>query len=976
MKQIYVILLFLFGMTTVMHAQKSYNDTVRIVQGRVLDFVTNEPIPDSIETKIELLTKDSVFVKKGVMSKSTVNFYRPESFFICEINKPGEYILRISNPLYQTAYVPLKIKWYKRERTIQIPVVPLKRRLLMSDNVMLDAVQVKATKVKFYFDKDTLVYNAAAFITQSGFSLNDILEKMPGVEIKDNGEIRVNGRAVSALLLNGKDFFNRDRKTLLENLPAFMVKDVKVYDKTKDSLSLFKREREFEGYVMDVKLKREYSNSAVGNLDFGYGTDNRYYAKAVGLKFNAVHRLSGFIGMNNVNASEIPLFGQDTYTFVNHNGDYTIDLGGLSYNFDNPRGLFSTQGDLKVSYWDGHNATRTSRQQFFDDGDVFSRLSHSDNDYTFRAETSHKFDLFSNTPYDIELKPSFKYETIHGNSIDHSASFSTDVDGLWGEAWLDSLVSDEASNIFNLYGINRNRTVQKQNAHALNVKVEAQKDIKIPHTHDKLDLSASLNFNENIDRSYLLRYIQYQNQAGNNVQNQYAKNSTYNRDALFHAGYNYVLNDYTNLSLKYSFAYLSIDNNNPIYSLHKLAGWDYANGNNFGLLPSQTQMLNVLDGNSQSYNQKNRDQEVSLGYSYSRDVDGKWTQLSVGMPLKIQNRKMDFSRVQYDTLVRQNMTAPDLTVQFSYQNRNFMTQRNMSFSLSYNMDHQMPSLYNLVDITNDRNPLYVTHGNSRLKNVTNHNVSGDWFWQTTKGYVQHANISYTQTLNQIANALVYDKQTGISHVTPCNVNGNKFINLTINNAIYKTRNRGHSLDNELKLGWRRSVDYTTTSVDVTAERSIVRNYSITDNLTYRFRSNDTKVNLMVQGVFFYNHAKGSLPGFVNQNYYVFGWNSELKWELPKDFRFSTELNGLFRRGFVYSDMNDNDMVWNATLTKAFSDRFSLKLTGYDLLGRRKLVTRVVNAQGNEEVYTNAMRRYVMLHFVFRLLPKGTVNMLK
>ena len=109
---------------------------------------------------------------------------------------------------------------------------------------------------------------------------------MPGLTINNDGEILSNGRKVETLLLNGKDFFNNDRKTLLENLPAFMVKQVKVYEKEKDTTSLFERERELKGLVMDIRLKPDYHSNFLSSIDAAAGTDKRYYGRALGLKIN------------------------------------------------------------------------------------------------------------------------------------------------------------------------------------------------------------------------------------------------------------------------------------------------------------------------------------------------------------------------------------------------------------------------------------------------------------------------------------------------------------------------------------------------------------------------------------------------------------------------------------------------------------------------------------------------------------------
>ena len=92
------------------------------------------------------------------------------------------------------------------------------------NEVELGEVVVKATKLKFYMNGDTLVYNADAFNLAEGSMLNELVKKLPGVTMEKGGVINVNGKPIDTMLLNGKDFFNSDRELLLENMPAYMVK--------------------------------------------------------------------------------------------------------------------------------------------------------------------------------------------------------------------------------------------------------------------------------------------------------------------------------------------------------------------------------------------------------------------------------------------------------------------------------------------------------------------------------------------------------------------------------------------------------------------------------------------------------------------------------------------------------------------------------------------------------------------------------
>lgn len=960
MRKLLYITFFLF-LVQIGSAQEQSES--RELNGRIVDFVTNDPMPDS--TNVSLLSKDSILVVEG----SVYNWFdgiKKVTNFSVSVAKPGDYILRVTNPHYYTEYKPVSVKFYKRENSINVGVVPMRMNRVHKEYELGELV-VKGTLLKFYFSKDTLVYNAEAFLTQKGFLLNDILKKMPGLEIHDNGDIYSNGRKVDALLLNGKDFFNRDRKTLLENMPAYVVKQIKIYDKTRDTLSLIKREREFQGFVMDVKLKAEHSSSSIANVDVGYGTNRRYYAKAVGLKFSSVHRVSIYGFANNLNRTEMPNGNGDSYGMTNSNGEYIIDRAGLSYNFDNPRGLFSTEGDLSVSYIDGFSEIKNIRQNFFNSGDVFSRSYNITNQYNFSVSTSHKLNFLGNTPFDFTVRPSLKYSSVRRNSSVNNASFNTDVDGIWADAWVDSLMSYEPTDVMKVYGINHDVMKQKNNGDTFELQMDVEKCWDIPHTEDELHLSGSFVFSSDKNKEYKQRNIDYLKTSTNQFLNEYVENSTITREWKGNAVYVLELNNNHFFNLGYHYKYLSLDNTNPIYSLHKLAGWDHLNGNEIGLLPSERQMLNVLDKNSHTYWQRDNEHVVNL--KYNMDIQpGQYEKInfSIDVPMNIFRRKMNYLRADCDTLVARNMIVPNINMNFSFDYSNYEKQNAFFFGVEYSLTHEMPSLYNLLNITNDNNPLYVTHGNSNLKNMLRHYFFTQFFYQTSKRNVHRLNFTFDKNDHQVSVAQMYHKETGITHATPINVNGNYSYDVKFVNNIYIDRTRRVQFTNTIQYNGNRSVDQIMSDDEGVTDMSTVRNRQVNEIFGLSFTSKNTKYIIKSQSFFQYNRATGDRANFVTQYYYNYGVTINSHFEMPWNLRLDTDWTLLARRGLTYSELNTTDYLWNASLTKAVSEKISFRFEAYDILRQRKLVVRRVNAQCSEEVFYNAMRSYMMFHCIIRL----------
>ena len=146
---------------------------------------------------------------------------------------------------------------------VKVPTIKLRKERELA----LNEVKVTATKVKMYYKGDTLVYDADAFKLPDGSMLDALIRQLPGVTLNDAGEIFVNGRKVDELLLGSRTFFRGNNKVLMENLPYYTVKDLKVYEKQTDKSEALGYDVEPRRYVMDVNLRPEYSQGYIANVE-------------------------------------------------------------------------------------------------------------------------------------------------------------------------------------------------------------------------------------------------------------------------------------------------------------------------------------------------------------------------------------------------------------------------------------------------------------------------------------------------------------------------------------------------------------------------------------------------------------------------------------------------------------------------------------------------------------------------------------
>ena len=251
----------------------------RAISGQVLDYITHRRIQG---VTVELLRTDSTVIKTrktGGFSQSgdKITYF---SYWNFDVAGNGTYLMRFTYDGYQTQYLKFKAVFGRREYTINAPDVYLKREEVRQ----LREVVVTATKVKFYNKGDTLVYNADAFQLSEGSMLDALIRQMPGAELKSDGRIYVNGKFVESLLMNGKDFFKGNNQIMLDNLPTYMVNNVKVYEKQSKTSEFLGHDVDKKSLVIDVNLKKQYSISWMGNMELGSGLQNRYLARLFAMR--------------------------------------------------------------------------------------------------------------------------------------------------------------------------------------------------------------------------------------------------------------------------------------------------------------------------------------------------------------------------------------------------------------------------------------------------------------------------------------------------------------------------------------------------------------------------------------------------------------------------------------------------------------------------------------------------------------------
>ncbi len=341
--------------------QRSRKGEVRI-GGNVEDSFTKVGLP----AFVTLFDRDST-----VIDTATCKVYRGNSWFMLYIPKvSGEYTLHVKCDGYYDAVAKESFDFSVPQKGYGFPVVKLKRLPTAEDSlrsVGLEDVVVRGTRLQVAYRGDTIVYDASAFNIPEGAMLDALVRQLPGAELKSNGDVYVNGKKLDYITLNGNEFFKGNNKVILENLPYFVVKELKVYHKDPPMALVKPMTEEEKDYVLDVVMKREYAVGSIANMEAGIGTDNRWKAKAFALRYDEKSRLSVFGNMNNTNEDRTPGTDGDWSPAKQTRGLLTTKQAGMNLNYNNRNKTFYLDNTALLE-WSDHDVTSRQRSETFATG--------------------------------------------------------------------------------------------------------------------------------------------------------------------------------------------------------------------------------------------------------------------------------------------------------------------------------------------------------------------------------------------------------------------------------------------------------------------------------------------------------------------------------------------------------------------------------------------------------------------------------
>ncbi len=950
---------------------------------------------DLIGATVELLDADST-VMQQVVAKQHHNAegyeWETSEFGFTVPALPAKYIFRISFVGHHTAYVDYTVERIGR-REHQRTLPPF---YLAPQTTMLQEVKVTASKVKFYYKGDTLIYNADAFILAEGSMLDALIGQLPGVELKRDGRIFHHGKFVDDLLLNGKQFFSHDRKLLLENLPAYTVKDIAIYNKqTPENEFLGRIDEHSQHYVIDVRLKKEYMIGWIANAEVGGGTNDRYLARLFAMRHTDFSRLAVIANANNLDDDNRP--GEsDSWQRGKTNDLRRTERADIDFNVSDRQRHWEIYSNASVAHSTTHSETNTTRQNFLPTGDTY--------DHSFEDKRNEDLRLSSWMTFVRNTKqvrwtfdPKVTYHRFDHTADYASATFNAPIASI-SRHLLDELYSPTAQRI-NLRDTLVNRILREGsgNGHDWNGRLNLGAVVKIPHSNESLRLGATVSYDDRDEQLFRRQTVNVgAAPEPTNYQHQYYDNHPdRNLTASARVGYNIPLGPgWRQLYTTYEFTHNRHHRQSSLYLLDRLINEEcrmkyevsacanssqpnnpsssilHPSLNRIPQLPSVSEYEQTMDANN-SFDSRDTESRhnlyINLGYKFNKASYGQiWTLLDGNISFSQQN--LDYQRGSIDTTLHRNafeMYMQDMTV--------YDIKGGHQFSVGVSFRVKQPSLEHRINLRDDTDPMNIRLGNTHLRSAVTPNIQLMFYYN--KKRTHHSwEWDHDRTYNTIAMGYVYDTETGVRTYRPENVDGNW--NMNANYTLHHDLDTAKklTLDLPFKLNCNHSTDLigvtTSSSSPYVAalpqpERSIVHRLALSVRPTFRADIDKHHLDLTFQPV--WDRLSSPRPDFEDINAFTCRTALSAILKLPLKIDLITDLTLYSRRGYADAQMNTDNLVWNARLTRPFlKGRLLLIVDGFDILGQLDNVTRVVNAQGRTETYTNVLPRYTLFHVVYRI----------
>lgn len=944
------ILLVLAGQLT--HAQETAKtDTLGRIEGRITDM-------DGVGLRgvtLRVMTADSIF-RTGAIADST-GVYRIKGL------QQGSYIMQYSLIGYNPGFVNFNIT--SKRPAITAPVI----QMTSNDRMLNEAVVVAMVPPVTVID-DTVAYNADAYAVPEGAMVEELIESIPGAEITDDGQIKINGKIYSKILVDGKEFFGDDPQAALKNLPANIIKRIKTYDRKSDRARLTGIDDGEEHNVIDLEVKPNMFKGLVGAVSGAMGNHDRYSTNFNVNRFRKDRHLSIMAGMNNVNKPGFAERGGGAMNFSDaaRPGNSVSKSVGMSYAREK-KNKYKVSGNVRYGF---NNSEQQSERQ--------SETMYNDSTFRFGNNNNHserqRHDLNAN--FELEWKP----DTLTTLQLRPNFSYGKTDNASEGKSMTDSWTGDADADTICI-----NQQMSHSNSNSHNVSSSASFNVfrRLSAKGRHVNLSGSYSYSDGKSESYSRNKMTYFLQPKRNRDyNRYSDGNNHNLNYSFGLSYNEPIVKYVFFQANYNYSYGHSRGNRYGHEINytaadslidKKAPIDWSGVPVDILLSSctgNTYMSHTFNANFRYVSQK---ANLNLGARFNpRHNEVNY----------IFGQKMDKG------LVTQNLMNWSPNVQFKYR-----FAKRTTLNLNYRGNSNDPNIDDLQEIIDKSNPQNIRYGNPSLKPSYVNNLSINFNHYSEKTHRSLVtNWNYSNENVSTSNMRLSESSTGVRVSKLMNVDGRWSMGGNVNfNSPLDTLEH-FNISTETSADYNESANYNSTpltaddlkNAGVTVDfqeiqpedidllqplalKNFTHTLRLRQNLSFRYRIKTFSVN--VGGGVNYYKVDNSIQKANKRETINYTANLRLQADLPFELQIATNMRYTSRHGYA-ANVQKNIAIWNAQVSWRFLKRKAGLLTFqiFDLLHQRSNIERSVNNLTISDTRTESLRDYFMLGFQYRINTMG------
>ena len=911
----------------------------RTVRGRVVEQDTQEAV---IQATAALMKGEKVVANAVTNTEGAFSIKAPEE---------GSYTLQVTYVGFKTYQKKISLKDGKDYNAGTIKMEP--------DAIMLKGATVTARAQKVTLKADTFVYNANAFRTPEGSVAEELVRRLPGAEVSDDGSIKINGKQVKKILVDGKEFMTGDTKTAMKNLPTNIIDRIKAYDQQSDLARVSGIEDGEEETVLDFGIKAGMNKGIMANADLAAGTKHRYAGRIFGGVMKDDMKVFLMTNANNTNDMGFPGGGGGGRFGGGRQGLTANKMVGLNLNYEKTDKL-KVDGSVRWNHSDGDTWSKSSTENIYSEQlSSFSNSVKQDFSRSNQWNAQMRLEWQPDSMTNIMFRPNARYNSSDGENSSESATFNENQNPY-------DYVTDPLSELNKLIGngIVKNFNVQDGISYSdsKNVGGMLQFNRRLNNSGRNITLQLNGNWSEGTSKSMSNNYVYLFTTPDTTVTNRYSLTPQDNWSYSARITYSEPIMRQVYLQFSYRYNYSYTKSDRKTFSLTDVDYTDiipmYRNWDAY--LGRLTNPLDSYEDTKLSrmseYKNYNHTAEVMLR------IVRKAYNFNVGFQVLPQKSHFiqDYQGVHADT----TRTVTNITPTLDFRWKKSATGQ---LRFTYRGRTQQPSMTDLLDIVDDSNPLRITRGNPGLKPSFTQNFQlfyNDYFQKHQRAVMTFVNFSTTS--NSVANKSTYNSETGGTITRPENVNGNWngnlgfMFNTAVDSAAY------FNVNTFTNLSYNHNVGYVSINNISDSQESVTNSLGINERLAASYRNDWLEIEL--NGSLNYTRSRSELQPNNDLDTWQFSYGGMVGITCPWGTSLTTNMNMQSRRGYADNSMNTNELIWNAQLSQSFlrGNALTVSLQLYDILHQQSTFSRTITAMSRNDVEYNAITSYGMLHVIYRL----------